>query len=270
MRLSALACCSSPAPLRADAAAPPVAAPAITPAGRLGPGRRLHHRRPGRAGLSLLVSRRAVARGAGQGVQRLSRSARRSAGSCRPGSCCAPRRRGRSAAASRSKCRRPSEWPHIVQTLRYIRDYVIPAVGPVEPVSVYRNPIAQPMRRRSAGKRAQALFGDRHGAAAADHPRGADADAVRRSIREHGAAYKPASASTPSCASTSTAPSSGAGTWTRRSPPNARRSSIRSDAASVGQPLPPPAPVQRTGPSVRRHDRRSASSTPQRVHHQSH
>ena len=33
---------------------------------------------------------------------------------------------------SRSKCRRPSEWPHIVQTLRYVRDYVIPAVGPVE------------------------------------------------------------------------------------------------------------------------------------------
>jgi len=34
-----------------------------------------------------------------------------------------------------------SEWPHIVQTLRYVRDYVIPAVGPVEAVSVYRNPI---------------------------------------------------------------------------------------------------------------------------------
>lgn len=33
-----------------------------------------------------------------------------------------------------------SEWPHIVQTLRYVRDYVIPAVGPVEPVSTYRNP----------------------------------------------------------------------------------------------------------------------------------
>ena len=32
------------------------------------------------------------------------------------------------------------EWPHIVQTLRYVRDYVIPAVGPVEPVSGYRNP----------------------------------------------------------------------------------------------------------------------------------
>ena len=33
-----------------------------------------------------------------------------------------------------------SEWAHIVQTLRYINDYVIPAVGPVEPVSAYRNP----------------------------------------------------------------------------------------------------------------------------------
>ncbi len=33
-----------------------------------------------------------------------------------------------------------SEWPHIVQTLRYVHDYVIPAVGPVEPVSGYRNP----------------------------------------------------------------------------------------------------------------------------------
>ncbi len=32
------------------------------------------------------------------------------------------------------------EWPNIVQTLRYVRDYVIPALGPVEPVSVYRNP----------------------------------------------------------------------------------------------------------------------------------
>jgi hypothetical protein len=33
-----------------------------------------------------------------------------------------------------------TEWPHMVQTLRYIRDYVIPSVGPVEPVSAYRNP----------------------------------------------------------------------------------------------------------------------------------
>jgi hypothetical protein len=32
------------------------------------------------------------------------------------------------------------EWPHMVQTLRYVRDHVIPVVGPVEAVSVYRNP----------------------------------------------------------------------------------------------------------------------------------
>jgi hypothetical protein len=36
------------------------------------------------------------------------------------------------------------EWPHIVQTLRYIHDYVIPEVGPVEPVSGYRNPTLNP------------------------------------------------------------------------------------------------------------------------------
>ena len=33
-----------------------------------------------------------------------------------------------------------NEWPHMVETLRYVHDYVIPAVGPVEAVSVYRNP----------------------------------------------------------------------------------------------------------------------------------
>ena len=33
------------------------------------------------------------------------------------------------------------DWPNVVQALRYIRDQVIPAIGPVEPVSVYRNPI---------------------------------------------------------------------------------------------------------------------------------
>lgn len=33
------------------------------------------------------------------------------------------------------------EWPHMIQTLRYIRDHVIPLIGPVEPVSAYRNPV---------------------------------------------------------------------------------------------------------------------------------
>jgi hypothetical protein len=32
------------------------------------------------------------------------------------------------------------DWPNVVQTLRYVRDKVIPAIGPVEPVSAYRNP----------------------------------------------------------------------------------------------------------------------------------
>lgn len=32
------------------------------------------------------------------------------------------------------------EWPNIVQTLRYVHGFVIPAVGRVEPVSGYRNP----------------------------------------------------------------------------------------------------------------------------------
>lgn len=32
------------------------------------------------------------------------------------------------------------EWPHLVQTLRYVRDHVIPEIGPVEVVSGYRNP----------------------------------------------------------------------------------------------------------------------------------
>jgi hypothetical protein len=31
------------------------------------------------------------------------------------------------------------EWANIVNTLRYVRDHVVPAVGPVEPVSVFRN-----------------------------------------------------------------------------------------------------------------------------------
>jgi hypothetical protein len=33
------------------------------------------------------------------------------------------------------------EWPNIVQTLRYVRDYVVPVIGPVEAVSAYRNPV---------------------------------------------------------------------------------------------------------------------------------
>jgi Peptidase M15 len=35
----------------------------------------------------------------------------------------------------------PDEWANLIQTLRFVRDYVVPAVGPVEPVSAYRNPV---------------------------------------------------------------------------------------------------------------------------------
>jgi len=34
----------------------------------------------------------------------------------------------------------PGQWHHMVQTLRYIRAHVVPVIGPVEPVSAYRNP----------------------------------------------------------------------------------------------------------------------------------
>lgn len=33
-----------------------------------------------------------------------------------------------------------SEWANIVATLRFVRDHVVPVIGPIEPVSVYRNP----------------------------------------------------------------------------------------------------------------------------------
>ena len=33
-----------------------------------------------------------------------------------------------------------SEWPNIVATLRFIREKIVPVIGPVEAVSVYRNP----------------------------------------------------------------------------------------------------------------------------------
>jgi hypothetical protein len=33
------------------------------------------------------------------------------------------------------------QWPHIVETLDYVRAHVVPVIGPVEPVSVYRNPL---------------------------------------------------------------------------------------------------------------------------------
>ncbi|MEO5809438.1 MAG: hypothetical protein ABIR51_05160 [Sphingomicrobium sp.] len=45
----------------------------------------------------------------------------------------------RSCAAEPFEVPPASEWPNIVETLEYVRAHVIPVVGPVEPVSVYRN-----------------------------------------------------------------------------------------------------------------------------------
>ena len=53
-----------------------------------------------------------------------------------------------------------TEWPNIVQTLRYVRDYVVPRIGPVEVVSVYRNPHSTPApagRAESAHKIIRAI-----------------------------------------------------------------------------------------------------------------
>lgn len=33
-----------------------------------------------------------------------------------------------------------AEWPNLVNSLRFVRDHVVPTIGPVEAVSVYRNP----------------------------------------------------------------------------------------------------------------------------------
>lgn len=46
-----------------------------------------------------------------------------------------------------------SEWPNVVQTLRYVRDDVIPVLGPVEAVSAYRNAV---LNRCASGARESA------------------------------------------------------------------------------------------------------------------
>ena len=53
----------------------------------------------------------------------------------------------------------PSEqWPHIVETLDYVRAHVVPVVGPVEPVSVYRNPVLNACAHGAAGSAHTLLY----------------------------------------------------------------------------------------------------------------
>lgn len=49
-------------------------------------------------------------------------------------------------------------WPDMVKTLRFIRDHVEPAVGPVEAVSGYRNPGLNACARGSAGSPHKSFF----------------------------------------------------------------------------------------------------------------
>ena len=52
----------------------------------------------------------------------------------------------------------PAEWPHMVETLQYVRKHVIPVVGPVEPVSVYRNPVLNTCAGGAADSAHRGLF----------------------------------------------------------------------------------------------------------------
>ena len=141
------------------------------------PCRGVHHRGPGRAGIPFLVSGPPRTRPAGEGLQRLSfhLSGRRN-------------RPDLAAAAHRdllAKVRRPA--------LRDPTDKPMAAHRPDAPLrerlrgpggrpgrAGVRLPKSQPqpVRRRSARKLPQALFGDRPGSASADDPRGVDADLV--------------------------------------------------------------------------------------------
>ena len=99
-----------------------------------------------------------------------------SAGSSRPGNCCAPRRRGSGAAPSRSRCRRRAEWPQHRPDAALRPRLCGARRRPGRAGVGLSQPGAQRLRAGGAtGKRAQALFGDRHGAAAPDDARGADA-----------------------------------------------------------------------------------------------
>jgi hypothetical protein len=52
----------------------------------------------------------------------------------------------------------PHLWPDMVKTLRFIRDHVRPALGPVEAVSGYRNPILNLCARGSANSPHKEFF----------------------------------------------------------------------------------------------------------------
>ena len=215
-------------------------APAVPAGGAppIEPDRRLHHRRPGRARLSVLVSRGAVAPAQVKSFNDYL-AAVQVAGVM-------PTWQLLRTATSWQRLRRPA--------VRSSADRRMAAHRP--------DAALRPRLCHSRGRPGRAGLGYRNpalnecagGAPESAHKhysaidmvplrpitREADADACARSIRSTARPTMPGSASTPSCASTWTRPSSGAGTWTRRSPRECPPIVHPEDVASVGQPLPQP------------------------------
>ena len=53
----------------------------------------------------------------------------------------------------------PSEhWPHLIEALRFIQAHIIPVIGPVEPVSVYRDPALNACAHGAPGSAHQLLY----------------------------------------------------------------------------------------------------------------
>ena len=129
------ACCSLPSRRRAQRLARAPAHRAVQP------GRRLCHRR---ARTSPAIAPGTPRRPGGRSMSGRSTtisSPMASAGSRRPGSCCAPRPTGRDAAPQPFEVPPTSDWPNIVADAALRRATMSSRViGPVEPVSVYRNP----------------------------------------------------------------------------------------------------------------------------------
>ena len=206
----------------------------------LGPGRRLHHRGQDEPGYRNWYARLAGARVARHQLQPLSGHLRRrrdrpdlAAAAHRHVLAAVRRAAVRGAAGDRMAEHRPDAALH---------PRLCDPGGRAGRAGVgLSQPGSERLRRRRAGKRPQALFGDRHGAAAADHPRGADAGLVRGARAARPPIMASGSASTPSFASTSTRPSIarwGADPGSATCPPIIHAE----DYGTVFQPPPQPAP----------------------------
>ena len=209
-------------------------------------------------------------RGAGQVVQRLSDDLRRSAGIVPTWQLLRTATSWQDCGGQPFEIPPTDEWPHIVQTLRYVRDYVDPGGRPGRAGLG----LSQPGAQRCAGGAPESAH--KHYSAIDMVPlRPITREAMMRTLcgahSQHGAAYQRG----PRLLRLHALPRrqhqvSAAGTWTRRSPPNARRSSIAkiwrpsgSHARAAPGPAPAPAPTIATAPAPPP----QASTTPQPQQH---